>query len=336
VCALAGEFLCFLSCDRVELYEIDKNKDTISCLGWLNVVVWGFEVNRVGHVFELIGKTPMVRINRMNPNPDVEIYAKLEGFNPMGSLKDRIALRMIERAEEDGRLTKDKIILEATSGNTGISVAWVAALKGYKCVVVMPKFVSVERRQILKALGAELVFVSTEAELVDKAREMAKSSKYFMTDQCANEENWKAHYETTGQEIWEQTEGKITHFVAGLGTSGTLMGVARRLREYNPKIKIVGVQPSRPGNNQQGLLNLEEFRPEIFSPDELDEMIMVEDEEAFKTARDLFLKEGLFVGISSGSAMFGAIRKAEEIKRGLIVALFGDHGFKYLSTNLFG
>jgi cysteine synthase len=296
----------------------------------------GFEVKRVRHVFELIGKTPMVRINKMNPNPNVEVYAKLEGFNPMGSLKDRIALRMIEKAEEDGRLTKDKIILEATSGNTGISVAWVAALKGYKCVIVMPKFVSVERKQILEALGAELVFVSTEAELVEKAREMAKNPKYLMTDQCANEENWKAHYKTTGQEIWEQTEGKITHFVAGLGTSGTLMGVARRLREYNPKIKIVGVQPSRPGHNQQGLLNLEEFRPEIFSPDELDEIIMVEDEEAFKTARDLFLKEGLFVGISSGSAMFGAIRKAEEIKAGLIVTLFGDHGFKYLSTNLFG
>jgi cysteine synthase len=243
---------------------------------------------------------------------------------------------MIEKAEEDGRLTKDKIILEATSGNTGISVAWVAALKGYKCVIVMPKFVSVERKQILEALGAELVFVSTEAELVEKAREMAKNPKYLMTDQCANEENWKAHYKTTGQEIWEQTEGKITHFVAGLGTSGTLMGVARRLREYNPKIKIVGVQPSRPGHNQQGLLNLEEFRPEIFSPDELDEIIMVQDEEAFKTARDLFLKEGLFVGISSGSAMFGAIRKAEETKAGLIVTLFGDHGFKYLSTNLFG
>jgi len=293
-------------------------------------------VRRVNHVFELIGKTPMVRINKLNSNPNVEIYAKLEWFNPMGSLKDRIALPMIERAEESGKLTKGKVILEATSGNTGISLAWVATLKGYKCVIVMPKFVSVERRKILKALGAKLVFVSTEEEVVGKAREMAKNPKYFMTDQFANEENWKAQYKTTGQEIWEQTDGKITHFVAGLGTSGTLMGVATRLREYNPKIKIVGVQPSRPGHNQQGLLNLEEFRPEIFSPDELDEIIMVEDEEAFKTARDLFLKEGLFVGISSGSAMFGAIRKAEEIKAGLIVTLFGDHGFKYLSTNLFG
>lgn len=292
-------------------------------------------MKRVSHIFELIGETPIVRINKMNPNPNVEIYAKLEGFNPMGSLKDRIALRMIERAEEEGKLTKDKIVLEATSGNTGISVAWVAALKGYKCVVVMPEFVSVERRQILKALGAELVFASTEAEIVEKAREIAKNPRYFMTDQFANEENWKAHYQTTGEEIWKQTDGKITHFVAGIGTSGTLMGVARKLKEYNRNVQIIGVQPSRPGNKQQGLVNLQELRPEIFSPDEVDEMIMVEDEDAFKTARDLFLKEGLFVGISSGSAMCGAIRKAREIKEGLIVTLFGDHGFKYLSTNLF-
>jgi len=277
----------------------------------------------------------MVRINKLNPNPNVEICAKLEWFNPMGSLKDRIALPMIERAEESGKLNKDKIILEATSGNTGISLAWAATLKGYKCVIVMPKSVSVERRGILKVLGAKLVFVSTEAEVVGKAREMAKNPKYFMTDQCANEENWKAHYKTTGSEIWEQTEGKITHFVAGLGTSGTIMGVARRLREYNPKIKIIGVQPSRPGHDQQGLLNLEEFKPEIFNPEKLDETIMVNDADAFKTARELFLKEGLFVGISSGSAMCGAIRKAKELEEGLIVTICGDHGFKYLSTKLF-
>jgi cysteine synthase B len=292
-------------------------------------------MKKVNHIFELVGETPIVRINKMNPNPNVEIYAKLEGFNPMGSLKDRIALRMIERAEEEGKLTKDKMVLEATSGNTGISVAWVAALKGYKCVIVMPEFVSIERRQILKALGAELVFVSTEAELVDKAREIAKDTRYFMTNQFANEENWKAHYQTTGEEIWKQTNGKITHFVAGIGTSGTIMGVAKKLKEHNKNIQIVGVQPSHPGNQQQGLLNLQAFRPEIFNPDKIDEMIMVEDEDAFKTARDLFLKEGLFVGISSGSAMCGALRKAKEIKKGLIVTLSGDHGFKYLSTNLF-
>jgi cysteine synthase B len=288
------------------------------------------------HVFELIGKTPMVRINKMNPNPHVEIYAKLEGFNPMGSLKDRIALRMIERAEEEGKLTKDKTILEATSGNTGISVAWVAALKGYRCTIVMPESVSDERKKILKVLGAELVFASSEIEAITKAREIAKNAQYFMTNQFANEMNWKAHYQTTGEEIWEQTEGRITHFVAGIGTSGTLMGVARKLREFKEDIQIVGVQPSRLGSGQQGLLNLRVFCPEIYKQDEVNEMLMVEDEDAFKTARDLLLKEGLFVGISSGSAMWGAIQKAKEINEGLIVTIFGDHGFKYLSTDLFG
>ena len=290
---------------------------------------------RVAHVFELIGNTPLVRINKMNPNPKVEIYAKLEGSNPMGFLKDRIALRMIEKAENDGRLTRDKTILEATSGNTGISVAWVAALKGYKCLIVMPEFVSVERRRILKALGAELVLVRDETELVPRAREIAEDPRFFMTDQFFNEENWKAHYETTGKEIWEQTDGKITHFVAGIGTSGTLMGVARRLKELNRDIQIIGVQPSRPGHRQEGLLNLEEFHPEIFDPDELDEMIMVDDEAAFRTARDVLLKEGLFVGISSGATMYGAVVKARQLEEGMIVTLFGDHGFKYLSTRVF-
>jgi cysteine synthase len=293
-------------------------------------------MKRASHVFELIGKTPMVRINKMNPNPHVEIYAKLEGFNPMGSLKDRIALRMIERAEEEGTLTKDKIILEATSGNTGISVAWVAALKGYRCIIVLPKSVSDEGKKILNILGAKLIFASTEAEAIKKAREMAKNAQYFMTDQFANEMNWKAHFQTTGEEIWEQTEGRITHFVAGIGTSGTIMGVARKLREFKEDIQIIGVQPSRPSSRQQGLLNLRDFCPEICKYDELDEMLMVEDEDAFKTAQDLLLKEGLFVGISSGSAMWEAIQKAKEINEGLIVTIFGDHGFKYLSTSLFG
>jgi cysteine synthase len=293
-------------------------------------------MKRATHVFDLVGKTPMVRINKMNPNPRVEIYAKLEGFNPTGSLKDRIALRMIERAEEQGKLTKDKTILEATSGNTGISVAWVAALKGYRCTIVLPESASDERKKILKVLGAKLIFVSTEIEAIKKAREIAKNAQYFMADQFANEMNWKAHYQTTGEEIWEQTEGGITHFVAGIGTSGTIMGVARKLRELKKGIQIIGVQPSRPGSKQQGLLNLHDFCPEICKCNELDEVLMVEDEDAFKTARDLLLKEGLFVGISSGSAMWGTIQKAKEIDQGLIVTVFGDHGFRYLSTNLFG
>lgn len=294
------------------------------------------EMKCANHVFELIGKTPMVRINNMSPNSRVRIYAKLEGFNPMGSLKDRIALHMIASAEEEGKLTKDKTIVEATSGNTGISVAWVVVLKGYRCEIVLPKSVSEERKKILKVLGAKLVFVSTEAEAVKKAREMAKNSRYFMTDQFANDMNWKAHYETTGEEIWEQTEGKITHFVAGLGTSGTLMGVGRKLKTFNQDIKVIGVQPSSTDSKQQGLLNQREFCPEICKHYELDEMITVEDKDAYDTARNLLLMEGLFVGISSGSAMWGAIQKAKTLDEGLIVTVFGDHGFKYLSTGLFG
>lgn len=294
------------------------------------------EMKVASHVFELIGQTPIVKINRINPNPAVEIYAKIEWFNPMGSLKDRIALNMIEEAEKEKRLTKDKIILEATSGNTGIAIAWVAALKGYKCVIVMPKDASEERKKILDLLGADFILTNTETEAISKARETAKDPQYVMTDQFANDMNWKTHYQTTAQEVWEQTSGKITHFVAGIGTSGTIMGVGRRLKELNPKIQIIGVQPSRTQSKQQGLLNLKEFCPEICKVNEVvDEMIMVDDKDAFKIAKDLIIKEGLFSGISSGSAMYGAIQKAREIQRGLIVTILGDHAFKYLSTDLF-
>jgi cysteine synthase B len=293
------------------------------------------DLRRYGHVFELVGNTPMVRINNMNPNPNVEIYAKLEWFNPMGSLKDRVPLQMIQRAEEEGVLRGNKTILEATSGNTGISVAWVAALKGYKCVIVMPKSSSIERRRIMKALGAKLILASTEREAIQKARQMAKNPKFFLTNQFANEVNWRTHYQTTGEEIWKQTEGKITHFVAGCGTSGTLMGVARRLREHNERIQIIGVWPSKPNHRQEGLLNPEEFCPEILDANEIDKTITVEDEEAIAYTRRLLHKEGLFVGISSGSAIYGAIQTAKEIGSGLIVALFADHGFKYLSTGCF-
>jgi len=292
-------------------------------------------MRRVNHVFELIGKTPIVKINTMNPNPDVKIYAKLEGWNPTGSTKDRIALQMVEKAEKEGMLTKGKTILEATSGNTGISIAWVAALKGYKCTIVMPRKNSIERKRILRALGANLVLAASEKEVVETARRMAKRRQYFMTDQFMNEENWKAHFLGTGEEIWRQTRGKITHFVAGMGTSGTLMGVAARLRMYNKNVRIVGVHPAGLDSKQEGLLNFSEFCPEIFDPKRVDEIIRVEDRDAFKTCRDLFLKEGLFVGISSGSVMYGAIQKAREIEEGLIVALCADSGFKYLSTGLF-
>jgi cysteine synthase len=200
----------------------------------------------------------------------------------------------------------------------------------------LPKPVSDEGKKILNILGAKLIFASTEAEAIKKSREMAKNAQYFMADQFADEMNWKAYFQTNGEEILEQTEGRITHFVAGIGTSGTMMGMARKLREFKEGIQIIGVQPSRPSSRQQGLLNLRDFCPEICKYDDLDEMLMVEDEDAFKTARDLLLKEGLFVGIFSGSVMWGAIQKAKEINEGLIVTIFGDHGFKYIGTSLFG
>ncbi len=187
----------------------------------------------------------------------------------------------------------------------------------------------------MRALGAKLILANTEREVIEKARLLARNPKYFLTDQFANEENWRAHYETTGEEVWKQTEGRVTHFVAGCGTSGTLMGVARRLKEYNESVKIVGVQPSKPDHKQEGLLNAEEFCPEILNKDELDRVISVEDKDAIACMRLLLKKEGLFVGPSSGSAMCGAARVARELDKGFIVVLFADHGYKYLSTGCF-
>lgn len=290
------------------------------------------QMKSVEHIFELIGNTPLVKILNINPNPNIEIYAKLEWFNPTGSLKDRIALPMIERAESEGKLTKDKIILEATSGNTGISIAWVSALKGYRCVIVMPNSASDERKRILKVLGADLILTSNEAEAIKKARSMAEDSRYFLTDQFANEENWMTHYKTTGKEIWQQTQGRVTHFIAGIGTSGTLMGVGKRLKEYNPKIQIIGVQPSQAKNKQQGLICLEEHTPEIFDLHVADEILAIRDEDALATMKDLLRKEGLLVGVSSGSVMKAAILKAKTIREGLIVTIFADHCFKYCSS----
>jgi len=292
-------------------------------------------------ILQTIGNTPLVKINRLNPNKKVELYAKLEGFNPGGSVKDRIGLAMVEAAEKSGKLTKDKIILEPTSGNTGIGIALVSVVKGYKVLFTMPESVSVERRKILKALNAELLLTPKEKGTdgaIEKAYTMAREDKgkYVLLDQFNNENNWKAHYNGTGEEIWKQTNGKVTHFVAGMGTSGTLMGVSRRLKEYNPDVGIVGVEPIL-GHKIQGLKNMKEaYKPGIFDKARLDDRIIVQDEEAYETARRLALGEGIFVGMSSGAAMFVALKKAKELKEGLIVVLLPDGGEKYLSTPLFG
>lgn len=281
----------------------------------------------------------MVRINKINPNKKVEVFAKLEKMNPGGSVKDRIAKYMIEYAEIQGRLTKDKTIIEATSGNTGIGLAMIGAVKGYRVRVVMPETMSVERRKIMRMFGAEITLTSGRKGMdgaIDVAREIAKDKKkYWMPDQFSNEYNVLAHYETTGREIWEQTQGKITHFVAGMGTGGTLMGVSRRLKEYNPRIRIIGVEPHE-DTPIPGLKNMKiSYMPRIFDESKLDEKIVVRVEDAVKMARLLARKEGLLVGLSSGAAMYAAIKKSKELDRGVIVVLFPDGGEKYMSTPLF-
>ncbi len=291
-------------------------------------------------ILDCIGNTPLVKIEVLNPNPKVELYAKLEGTNPAGSIKDRIALYMIQEAEKKNQLTKDKIILEATSGNTGIGLAMVASAKGYRVKLVMPACVSLERRKILEAFGAELI-LSPSAEGTDGAIRLAlailqeEPDKYFMPNQFANPANVQAHYETTGREVYEQTGGRVTHFIAGMGTTGTLMGVGKRLKEYNKEIKIIGVEPTK-GHRIQGLKNMSEsIVPEIFDPIQLDERYIVSDEEAFDTTRMLAIKEGIFAGMSSGAAMYIAQKKSSELREGVIVVILPDRGDRYLSTSLF-
>ena len=289
------------------------------------------------NILEAIGNTPLVKINKLNPYKNVTIYAKLEGLNPGGSVKDRTALYLISKAEEEGILTKDKVILEPTSGNTGIGFAMVAAVKGFKTLIVLPENVSIERRQLLRAFGAELVLSPAEKGTdgaIDKAKEILEkdSDKYIMLDQFSNKNNILAHYETTGKEIIEQTNGNIDYFVAGIGTSGTLMGAGKRLKEYNSNIKIVAVEPVL-NHKQQGLKNLKEAHvPPIFNRDNIDDIVEVEDDDAFFLARKLASEEGIFVGISSGSALAGALQVANSIEKGTVVTIFPDSGFKYLST----
>ncbi len=291
-------------------------------------------------VLDSIGNTPLVELRNVNPNPKVRILAKLEGANPGGSVKDRPAYYMIDKAEQDGLLTPDKIILEATSGNTGIGLAMVAAAKGYRLKLTMPACVSLERRSILEALGAELVLTPAEQGTdgaIMAARQIHEESPeiYYMPDQFSNSNNILAHYETTGPEIIAQTSGEVTHFVTGIGTTGTVMGVGQRLKEHNPDIKIIGVEPVK-GHKIQGLKNMKEaIVPKIFDESILDDKIVVDDDTAYATARDLALKEGIFVGMSSGASMAGAIRVAEALESGVIVTVFPDRGDRYLSTTLF-
>jgi len=292
------------------------------------------------NILETIGQTPLVKINRLNAKKNVKICAKLEGFNPSGSIKDRIALRMIEQAEAEGSLKNGKIIIEPTSGNTGIGLAMIGAVKGYKVEIVMSSAVSVERIKMIRAFGAKVTLtdgkLGTDGAIL-KARELISRfpDKYFMPDQFSNKYNNIAHYKTTGEEIWKQANGRIDYFVSAIGTSGTIMGVGKSLKENDPKIKIVCAHPVK-GHYIQGLKNMEEaIVPSIYDPSKIDETIMVETEEAWKMSLKIIREEGIFVGMSSGAALYAALKIAEKIKSGNIVVIFPDRGEKYLSTDLF-
>jgi len=292
------------------------------------------------NILETIGNTPIVKINHLNKNPNVTIFAKLEGFNPTGSIKDRIALKMIEQAEADGVLTKDKIIIEATSGNTGIGLAMIAKVKGYKVNIVMSEAVSIERQKIIKAFGGEITLTDadkgTDGAIV-KTKELLEQypGKFYNPNQYSNETNKLTHYITTAEEIWKQTNGTITHFVSSLGTSGTLMGVGMGLKEKNPSVKIVEAHPVK-GHYIQGLKSMEEaIVPEIYDPAKIDISILIESEAAFEMTRRIVAEEAIFVGMSSGAAMLAALEVANKLDSGVIVVIFPDRGEKYLSTDLF-
>lgn len=294
-------------------------------------------------ISDLIGKTPLVRINKINPYPETLILAKLERFNPGGSVKDRVAKSMLDDAENKGLLGPDKIVLESTSGNTGIGLAMLCALKGYQCELVMPESMSIERRMIMMAYGAK-VTLTPAGEGTDGARDYVRRKlseepeRYFSPNQYDNPANWKAHFKNTAQEIIEDTDGKITHFVAGLGTSGTLMGVARGLKERLADVKIVSVEP-KTDSFIQGLRDLDvQEIPLIFDESKLNRRIRVSDVDAEKTTKLLGLQEGIFSGLSSGAAMWGAIEVARELNEsgfsdGVIVVMLPDSGERYLSNN---
>jgi cysteinyl-tRNA synthetase len=292
------------------------------------------------NILSAVGNTPLIRINRLYKNGSIEIYGKLESSNPGGSVKERIALSMIEAGEESGELSKDKIVLEATSGNTGIGLAMVCAAKGYRCLLVMPESASIERRKIMQAYGAEILLTPANRATdgaIEKSYVMAREfpDRYFLTDQYNNEANWRAHYNHTAPEIWNQTAGKVTHLVATLGTSGTIMGLCAWFNEFQPHVKVIAVEPHL-DHKIQGLKNMKEsYKPGIFDKSIPDQVVLIGDESAFGMARKLASKEGLLVGMSSGGAMAAAIDYAKELESGMVVVILPDGGERYLSTPLF-
>lgn len=285
---------------------------------------------------DLIGNTPLLALRRINPWPDITLLVKLEGNNPAGSVKDRPALNLIKSAEASGRLLPGARLIEATSGNTGIALAMVAAARGYRMRLIMPRTMSQERRDAMQAYGAELVLVENGMEEArDLALAMEASGEGLVLDQFNNPANPDAHYQSTGPEIWRQSEGAVTHFVSAMGTTGTIMGVSRYLKEQNPAVQVIGLQPAE-GSQIPGIRRWPAaYLPAIFEPQRVDRVLDVTQEEALVMMRRLAREEGICCGVSSGGAVAGALRVAAEIKQGVVVAIICDRGDRYLSTGVF-
>jgi S-sulfo-L-cysteine synthase (O-acetyl-L-serine-dependent) len=285
-----------------------------------------------------VGNTPLVRLQRLPGNSSNTLLVKLEGNNPAGSVKDRPAISMIRRAEERGEIQPGDTLIEATSGNTGIALAMAAATKGYRMILVMPEHMSLERRAIMRAFGAEMILTPSQGSMeaaIDRARQMEREGKGRILDQFSNPDNPRSHYEGTGPEIWRDTEGRITHFVSSMGTTGTIMGVSRFLKEQDPAIQIIGVQP-KDGACIPGIRRWPEaYLPKIYEPARVDQILEVDQKEAETTTRLLASKEGIFAGISSGGAVAAALHLSEEVKQAVIVVIICDRGDRYLSTNVF-
>ncbi len=287
---------------------------------------------------DYVGNTPLVRLQRLLQESSNTILVKLEGNNPAGSVKDRPALSMIKRAELRGEIKPGDTLIEATSGNTGIALAMAAAIKGYRMVLIMPEHMSVERRAVMKAFGAEIILTPREGSMeaaIDLANEMQSRGEGKVLNQFGNFDNPQAHYEGTGPEIWRDTQGTITHFVSAMGTTGTIMGTSRYLKEQNPDIQVVGVQPAD-GSNIPGIRRWpQEYMPKIFEPSRVDRIIDVSQQAAEETARALGSQEGIFAGISSGGAVSASLKLAGEVENAVIVSIICDRGDRYLSTGVF-
>ena len=285
-----------------------------------------------------VGNTPLVRLQRLPGDTSNVILAKLEGNNPAGSVKDRPALSMIRHAEARGQITPGDTLIEATSGNTGIALGMVAAIRGYRMILVMPESMSLERRAVMRAFGAEILLVSQEAGMEgarDLAEQLQAEGRGKVLDQFANPDNPRAHYETTGPEIWADSRGRVTHFVSAMGTTGTIMGTSKFLKERNPAVTIVGVQPS-PGSSIPGIRRWPaEYLPRIYDPTRVDRIIEIDQKQAERTTRALATEEGIFCGISSGGAVAAALRLSREVSHAVIVTIICDRGDRYLSTAVF-